>query len=124
MSDWSPQQYLKFSNERTQPSIDLVTKIKVDNPRSIIDIGCGPGNSTKVLHERWPDAEIVGLDNSSKMIERARKDYPDWKWMLGDASKLETGQSYDIVFSNATLQWIPDHDILIPRFFEIGARLG
>ena len=124
MSDWSPQQYLKFSNERTQPSIDLVTKIKVDNPRSIIDIGCGPGNSTEVLHEQWPDAKIVGLDNSSKMIEKARKDYPDGKWMLGDASKLETGQSYDIVFSNATLQWIPDHDILIPRLFEIGARSG
>jgi len=119
MRNWDPKQYLRFKNERTQPSIDLVSRVRVDNPSTIIDIGCGPGNSTQVLHQRWPNAEITGLDNSSEMIETARRDYPNQKWLLSDASKLELDQTYDIVFSNAALQWIPDHDILIPRFFQM-----
>lgn len=118
MSDWNPQQYLKFKSERTQPSIDLVTRIMIDGPETIIDIGCGPGNSTQILHRRWPDADIVGLDSSQKMIEKARQDYPGQKWMVGDASDLDTNQNYDIVFSNATLQWIPNHDVLIARLFN------
>ncbi len=119
MGNWNPKQYLRFKNERTQPSIDLVARVRVDNPSTIIDIGCGPGNSTQVLHQRWPNAKITGLDNSNEMIERARKDYPDQKWLLTDASKLELDQTYDIVFSNATLQWIPNHDILIPRLLKM-----
>ena len=118
MSDWNPQQYLKFKSERTQPSIDLVARIMISNPETVIDIGCGPGNSTQIIHRRWSNADIVGLDSSQKMIEKAREDYPSQKWMVGDASDLDTNQKYDIVFSNATLQWIPDHDVLIPRLFN------
>jgi trans-aconitate 2-methyltransferase len=119
MGTWNPQQYLKFRNERTQPSLDLVTRIRMDLPGTIIDIGCGPGNSTQVLHQRWPEAEITGVDNSPEMIEKARKDYPDQKWLLADASKLESDRTFDVVFSNAVLQWIPDHGRLIPRLFDI-----
>ncbi|MBN2462698.1 MAG: methyltransferase domain-containing protein [Dehalococcoidia bacterium] len=118
MNDWNPQQYLKFKSERTQPSIDLVARIMVNDPETIIDIGCGPGNSTQILRRRWPNADIVGLDSSQKMIEKAREDYPSQKWMVGDAADLGTNQKYDIVFSNATLQWVPDHDVLIPRLFN------
>ena len=124
MSDWNPQQYLKFKSERTQPSIDLVARIMINDPETIIDIGCGPGNSTQILHRRWPDADIVGLDSSQKMIEKAREDYPGQKWMVGDASDLDTNKKYDIVFSNATLQWIPSHDVLIPRLFNIVNKNG
>jgi trans-aconitate 2-methyltransferase len=119
MGTWNPQQYLKFKNERTQPSVDLVARIRVDHPGTILDIGCGPGNSTQVLYQRWPNAEITGVDNSPEMIEKARRDYPHQKWLLADASKLELDRAYDVVFSNAVLQWIPDHDLLIPRFFAI-----
>ena len=119
MSDWNPQQYLKFEKERTQPSIDLVAKISIEGPRTIIDIGCGPGNSTQILHQRWPLADIIGIDNSRTMIEKARADYPHQQWEIRDAACVVPGQTYDIVFSSATLQWVPDHDVLIPRLYEM-----
>ena len=74
--DWNPKLYMKYGNERTQPSIDLVSRIALDYPKSIIDIGCGPGNSTQILVKRWPKSEIAGLDNSPNMIEKAGKDFP------------------------------------------------
>jgi trans-aconitate 2-methyltransferase len=119
MSDWNPQQYLKFKNERTQPSIDLVAKIRVDSPKKIIDIGCGPGNSTQPLLSRWPKSHIVGLDSSPKMIEQAKKDFPEQKWILGDANNIDTKEKYDIVFSNAAIQFLPDQERTIPKFFSI-----
>ena len=61
MSDWNPKKYLEFKSERTQPSIDLISKIQTSTPKSILDIGCGPGNSTQILANRWPKAEIIGL---------------------------------------------------------------
>ncbi len=118
MLDWNPRQYLKYKNERTQPSIDLAARIEIDNPESVIDIGCGPGNSTQVLRKRWPGTRIVGLDSSASMIEKAKKDYPDIEWITADASAFAFAKEYDIVFSNAALQWIPDHDLLLPRLFE------
>ncbi len=124
MATWNPQQYLKFKNERTQPSIDLAAKVRIENPATVIDIGCGPGNSTQVLRQRWPNARITGLDSSREMIERAKTDFPDQEWLLADASKLEPYQTYDVVFSNAALQWIPDHDILIPRLLQIVSAGG
>jgi trans-aconitate 2-methyltransferase len=119
MGDWNPAQYLKFKKERTQPSIDLISKIKLENPKSIIDIGCGPGNSTQVLYQRWPTAKIVGLDHSEEMIKKAQKDFPNQKWILADVSRFETREKYDLIFSNATLQWIPNHDFLLPHLFNL-----
>jgi trans-aconitate 2-methyltransferase len=124
MHEWDPQQYLQFKHERTQPSIDLVSRIQMAEPKTIIDIGCGPGNSTQILLKRWPRAEIVGLDNSEKMIQRARQDYPNQTWIVGDAATLEISQTYDIVFSNAAIHWISNHDILVPRLFQIVSKNG
>lgn len=117
--DWNPELYLKFNKERIQPSIDLVSRIDYNNPEKLIDIGCGPGNSTQILHQRWPNADIVGADNSPAMIEKATKDYPNQKWLLADAGKDEIGGKFDIVFSNATIQWIPNHADLIEKFANI-----
>jgi len=119
MQDWNPGQYLKFKNERTQPSIDLVERIPLRHAKKIIDIGCGPGNSTQILHIRWPSADIVGVDSSRSMIDKARADYPDQKWDMRDAADLDTLEKYDIVFSSSTLQWIPNHELLIPRLFDM-----
>lgn len=113
--DWNPDLYLKFNKERIQPSIDLVSRIGISNPKTIIDIGCGPGNSTQILVERWPDAKVVGIDNSPSMIEKARKDYPTQEWQIVDAGKDVIHGTYDTVFSNATIQWIPDHDGLMKK---------
>ncbi|EKQ53470.1 MAG: trans-aconitate methyltransferase [Methanobacterium sp. Maddingley MBC34] len=111
--DWNPELYLKFNEERTQPAKDLAARMHVENPEKIMDVGCGPGNSTNVLSSRWPESEIVGIDISVSMIESARKNYPDIKWRIEDATKLETEEKYDIIFSNATIQWILDQEKLI-----------
>ncbi len=119
MREWDPDRYLQFKHERTQPSIDLVARIQMDDPKTIIDIGCGPGNSTQVLRTRWPHADILGIDRSETMIQRARQDYPHQRWAVADAASLTTHQTYDIVFSNAAIHWIPKHDLLLQRLFQI-----
>ncbi len=119
MPNWDPDQYLKFGSERTQPSIDLAARIEIENPRSIIDIGCGPGNSTMVLRNRWPRAKLTGLDSSSTMIEKAKRDQPSATWIVADAFTNDFMEKYDIVFSNAAIQWMPNHKLLIPRLLGI-----
>ena len=117
--DWNPDLYLKFDKERILPTVDLVGRIDCENPKDIIDIGCGPGNSTQILFNRWPDSNIVGADKSPAMIKKASDDYPDQKWILYDASHDNIDNKFDIVFSNATIQWIPNHKKLIKRFADL-----
>jgi trans-aconitate 2-methyltransferase len=117
MRKWDADVYLRFSAERTQPARDLAARIKVSDPKRIMDLGCGPGNSTAILRLRWPEADIIGLDNSREMIVAASTSYPDEKWTLADASTWTAQSPYDIVFSNAALQWLPDHARLFPHLF-------
>lgn len=119
MSDWQPDLYLQFKSERTQPSIDLVSKINQVNPKRIIDIGCGPGNSTQILAQKWPKSKIVGIDSSASMIEKAKQDYPDQEWVIANASSYESEMKFDIVFSNAVIQWIPNHEELLIKFHNL-----
>jgi trans-aconitate 2-methyltransferase len=82
--DWNPDLYLKFGNERTQPAIDLISKINISfQPKSILDVGCGPGNSSQALLQRWPNAMLTGVDNSVNMIEKAQTSHPDITWIVG-----------------------------------------
>lgn len=115
MSNWDSEQYLKFIRERTQPAVDLANRIPLQQPRTILDIGCGPGNSTQVLADRFPDAQITGADNSENMIQKARSLYPSLNFILFDADSGFDAlhERYDIVFSNACIQWIPDHHRLL-----------
>jgi trans-aconitate 2-methyltransferase len=123
--DWNPEQYLKFGDERTQPTIDLVGRINLGfDPHSIIDIGCGPGNSGRVLTMRWPKAQFLGIDRSPKMIEKANKDYPQHEWRIADASAFSSKTKYDIVFSNAAIQWMPDHEKLLVKLIELISDKG
>jgi trans-aconitate 2-methyltransferase len=124
MTGWNPDAYMKFGSERTRPSVDLVGRIGLAEPASIVDIGCGPGNSTQVLRDRWPKARIIGLDNSPQMIEKARTTYPKEEWVLADAATWSSEAKFDLVFSNATLQWIPDHGTLVGRFFDQVSKGG
>jgi trans-aconitate 2-methyltransferase len=124
MPQWNPEAYLKYQDERTQPSYDLVGRVEKVNPASIVDIGCGPGNSTRVLRERWPDARITGLDNSQEMLEAAEKTYPEEHWVRADAATWEPAERFGLVFSNAALQWIPAHEKLLPRLFNLVNPIG
>lgn len=121
MTDWSANQYTKFIKERTQPAIDLANKITLSNPRKIIDIGCGPGNSTRVLADKFNDAYIVGADNSQNMLDKAKSLNPDLNFMLFDASRdfTDIKERFDVVFSNACIQWIPTHRELIKNMMGI-----
>jgi trans-aconitate 2-methyltransferase len=120
MPGWNPNQYLKFAEERTQPCRDLAARIAVANVQRVIDLGCGPGNSAAVLRDRWPDAEFTGLDSSADMIERAQREYPGQHWIAGDISAwaAASGDRFDVVFSNAALQWVDHHASLYPRLLS------
>ena len=117
---WEPQQYLKFEKERTQPAIDLVNRVERENTGRIVDIGCGPGNSTAVLQRRWPEAEIVGVDASAEMLQKAAAQNPSVAWRQADASEgLKGLGQFDLVFSNAAIQWMPQHKRLFKNGFGL-----
>jgi len=118
MPSWDARQYLEFTDERTQPCRDLVARIALKNPGRIVDLGCGPGNSTEVLMERWPEAKILGLDSSADMIATAKKTHPDREWQVADIAAWRAFERCDLAFSNAALQWVPDHAALYPRLLQ------
>ena len=124
MKDWNPGLYLKFDAQRIQPSVDLVSRIKINEPNKIVDIGCGPGNSTSVLASRWKNADILGIDYSANMIKKAQESYPNMKWLECDISKWETNEKYDIIFSNAAIQWIFDHKRLFSKILRLLNKKG
>ncbi|MDV0445812.1 Trans-aconitate 2-methyltransferase [Methanimicrococcus sp. At1] len=118
---WDAGQYLKFEKERTQPSADLISRLFVPDPKKILDIGCGPGNSTKLLKNKYPNAEILGIDKSFEMIETAKKTHPDIEFKVADAvtDLKQIGSRYDIIFSNAAIQWMPNHEKLLPEMMAL-----
>jgi trans-aconitate 2-methyltransferase len=123
MPTWNADQYLKFAEERTRPCRDLVSSISLKQVSRLMDLGCGPGNSTNVRAERWPDAEITGLDNAVSMIDVARREQPQHRWIVAEIAEWASTENlkFDLVFSNAALQWLPDHASLYPKLF---ARLN
>ena len=121
---WDAGQYLRFADERTQPAVDLVARVELQAPRRVVDLGCGPGNSTAVLRQRWPEAAIAGLDNSAELLEAARREHPGIAFETGDIADWLPAEPYDLVFSNAALQWVGSHDALIPRLLDAVAPGG
>ena len=116
MFSWDPSLYARFERERTQPAVDLVNRISHLRPRSVVDVGCGPGNSTAVLRSAFPDADILGIDTSPEMIARARAGLPDAEFETMDAWDLPKG--FDLIFSNACIQWIDGQERLIPSMMD------
>jgi len=109
---WDPAQYSRYADERGRPFLDLVARIGHRAPRRVVDLGCGPGNLTAMLPERWPAAVVEGLDSSPEMISRA-----GWvdgvAFRIGDVATWAMPPDADVVISNATLQWVPGHDALL-----------
>ena len=126
MSDWNPEQYEKFIKDRTQPAIDLANRLEVKEVKRILDLGCGTGNSTKILKDRFPNARVIGADNSDEMLAKAKITHPDIEFMSLDAGGdlSEVRGNFDIVFSNACIQWIPNHKILLPKLMLLLRRGG
>jgi trans-aconitate 2-methyltransferase len=115
---WDPREYLKFERERTLPCRDLVARIELESPALIADLGCGPGNSTSVAAGRWPDAKIVGVDSSAEMLKIARGSNLRAEWVLADMREWTPERPYDLLFSNAALQWVAGQETVLPRLFD------
>jgi trans-aconitate 2-methyltransferase len=115
---WDPDRYLAYADERGRPFLDLIARIDAEAPRRVVDLGCGPGNLTGLLAKRWPEADVLGVDSSPEMIERAQA--PGVRFAVGDLREWvsEESERVDVLVSNATLQWVPDHLELLPRLVE------
>ena len=130
MQDWNPALYLRFANERTRPAAELLARVPALQPaRSlhIVDLGCGPGNSTELLVERFPDADVLGIDNSEAMLETARKQLPQARFEAADIASwapAEGEPAPDLIYANASIQWVGEHESLIPRLFSLLAPGG
>ena len=112
---WDPDRYLTYADERGRPFVELMARVGAEAPASVVDLGCGPGNLTSLLRERWPDADISGLDSSREMIEQARSAEPSITFEVADLRGwAAAGDPVDVLVSNATLQWVPDHLDLLP----------
>ncbi|GAA3457798.1 methyltransferase domain-containing protein [Dactylosporangium matsuzakiense] len=118
MASWDPQQYERFAEERARPFRELVARIPTTSAVAVVDLGCGPGTMTATLAERWPDAAVLGLDSSPAMIEAAaRLATPQLRFQLADAGAWRPQRgSVDVIVANASLQWVPDHETLLPRW--------
>lgn len=122
--DWDAAQYLRFEDERTRPSLDLIQRVRLADPQRCIDLGCGPGNSTELVAARFPGAAVEGLDSSPDMIEKARRRLPQLSFTLADLDEWSADGRYDLIFANAVLQWIPDHAALFTRLARALRRGG
>jgi trans-aconitate 2-methyltransferase len=112
---WSAKQYTAFEDERTRPVRDLVNAIPAGEAKAVIDLGCGPGNSTEVLAVRFPGAGVTGLDSSADMIAAARMRLPALDFRMADIAAWDAPGPFDAILANAVLHWVPDHRALLPR---------
>ena len=121
---WNPEQYLKFAQPRMRPALDLLTRIDVAEPKAIYDLGCGTGNITRLLAERWPDASVTGVDDSATMLAHAAGELPRILWQQQSLATWRADRSADLIFSNAALHWLPQHAALFPALLQMLAPGG
>lgn len=121
---WDPTQYLRYGGERLRPALDLLARIGHDGPGRVVDLGCGPGNVTRLLKERWPAADVLGIDNSPEMLERARAAAPDCRFEQASFGDWTPTSTPDVIYSNAALHWLSGHETLFPRLIGLLPRGG
>lgn len=124
MPRWDPTLYSTFAAPRLRPALDLIARIGAAAPRRVVDLGCGTGNVTRLLAERWPGAEVAGIDSSAEMLEAARPGGGPIRWSQADIADWRAPEPVDVLFSNAALHWLPDHATLFPRLLRQVAAGG
>jgi len=123
---WNPERYLTFADERGRPFVDLLARVGATSPEEVVDLGCGPGNLTALLEQRWPAARVAGVDSSPSMIARAQaeQDGSSIDFSVADLRDWAPRRPVDVLVSNATLQWVPGHLELLPRLLGTVAPGG
>ena len=124
MLDWNPALYRRYEDERTRPALELLARVPLPEAARVVDLGCGPGNSTELLVHRFPGAQVVGTDNSEAMLASARERLPQARFEWSDIATWAPQEAPDLIYANAALQWVPDHETLIPRLFAALAPGG
>jgi trans-aconitate 2-methyltransferase len=115
---WNPERYLAFGDQRTRPAVDLLARVPLASAARIADLGCGPGNATRLLLERWPEADVVGVDGSSEMLAKAAGSGLAATWIEADIADWAPDEPLDLIYSNAALHWLDDHASLLPRLMS------
>ena len=123
-ASWDPTQYLRFSNERLRPALDLLAQVPLAAAARVVDLGCGAGNVTSNLRERFPQAVVVGMDSSEAMLTKARQAAPGCHFVQGDFATWVPDAAPDLIFSNAALHWVTGHETLFPRLVSLLAPGG
>ena len=118
MVNWDAALYRQYEDERTQPARDLLARVKLDAPSSVVDLGCGPGNSTELLVARYPTAGVLGIDTSEDMLDSARTRLPNCRFEKADIATWRPEKRPDLIYANAALQWVAGHAELVPRLFS------
>jgi trans-aconitate 2-methyltransferase len=119
MPRWDPHHYLRFADQRSRPFFELLSRVGADDPRLVLDLGCGPGQLTATLARRWPDAEVIGVDSSPEMVAAAQAhSSPRLTFRTADLTEFSVDGPVDVIISNATLQWVDDHRSVLPRLVE------
>jgi trans-aconitate 2-methyltransferase len=124
MPAWDDAQYLKFADARTRPAAELLARVPAEAPERVVDLGCGPGNSTELLVARWPRAEVIGVDHSQAMLARARATLPKQRFVLSDIRSFQPDAPVDVLFANASLHWLPEHGRVLPALLDALAPHG
>ena len=119
MADWNPSLYLQYGAERTRPAMELLARVALEDVTDVVDLGCGPGNSTALLRQRWPSAQITGVDVSPAMLEQARVALPECQFVEMDIGKYRPAHPLSVIFANASLQWVPNHYELLPHLVSL-----
>lgn len=119
MSDWNPSLYLQYGAERTRPAVELLSRIALNEVTDVVDLGCGPGNSTALLQQRWPSARITGVDRSPAMLAEARAALPGCRFIEADIRQFRPEHALSVIYANASLQWIDDHYELLPQLVSL-----
>src|SRR5512139_3715706 len=112
---WNPSQYLKFEQPRLRPALELLARVPLESPRMVCDLGCGAGQLTLLMAQRWPQAQVVGVDASAAMLKQAAATTANVRWLQQDLAGWAPQVPPDLVYSNAALHWLPDHAVLFPR---------
>ena len=112
---WDPAQYLRFAGHRLRPALDLLNRIDLERPETVTDLGCGAGNVTRWLAQRWPDADVTGIDGSAAMLAKAAESLPGVRWLQADIAPWAPERPQHLIYTNAALHWLPDHEALFPK---------